>query len=431
MRRIANLRWWIAILLGSLIALNYVDRQSFPVAVLEITKHIPISNAEYGKLQAIFLITYAVMYAGGGKLMDVLGTKLGYALMILWWSAATVGQGLVQGLGGMEAARAMLGIGEGGGFPGAAKAVAEWFPPQERSLAFGIFTAGSSLGPTLAVPLVGGILLLLNWRWVFFITGGAGFLWLAAWWLLYDPPEKHKRISPGEREYILAATGRGGGAGQGEKSRWITLFRHRQLWGVILPKFLTDAGWFFLIFWLPKYLSNVRHLSLAQIAELAWIPFAISGLGCLAGGGLSSALIRRGLTLDHSRKITLAIGAAVVPCSLLITRAPVGMVIVLFSLALFGHQFWSTVLQTLAADIFPAREVGSVAGLMGATGSAGAAAFNLAAGIMLAHYAAYGTLFAIVAVLYPASWAIIWLLVRRIEPLGRRRRGAEAEGALA
>lgn len=434
MKKIPNLRWWIAILLGSLIALNYVDRQSFPVAVLEITKHIPISNAEYGRLQAIFLITYALMYAGGGKLLDVLGTKLGYALMILWWSAATVGQGLVQGLGGMAVARAMLGIGEGGGFPGAAKAVAEWFPPKERSLAFGIFTAGSSLGPTLAVPLVGGIILLLNWRWVFFLTGGAGFIWLVAWWLLYDRPERHRRITPRERDYILAATGRAGGgarAAAGKSEAWITLFRHRQLWGVLLPKFLTDAGWFFLIFWLPKYLSNVRHLSLAQIAELAWIPFAISGLGCLAGGGLSTALIGRGLTLDHSRKITLALGAAVVPCSLLITRAPVGMVIVLFSLALFGHQFWSTVLQTLAADIFPASEVGSVAGLMGATGSAGAAGFNLAAGIMLAHYAAYGTLFAIVAVLYPASWIIIWLLVRRIEPLGRGRREAPAQGALA
>lgn len=422
MKRIPNLRWWIAILLGTLIALNYVDRQSFPVAVVEITKYIPISNSEYGKLQAIFLVTYAFMYAGGGKLIDVLGTRSGYALMILWWSAATVGQGLVHGLFGMQVARAMLGLGEGGGFPGAAKAVSEWFPPGERALAFGIFTAGSSIGPTIAVPLVAGIILLLSWRWVFFITGGVGFVWLLGWWLLYNPPASHKRITPEERKYVLEALASSADTTSGEEQphiRWLSLFRYRQLWGVILPKFLTDAGWFFLIFWLPKYLSDVRHLTLTKIAYLAWIPFAFSGLGCLAAGWLSGALIRRGLTLNRSRKITLAIGAALVPVSLLITAAPVDTVIVLFSLALFGHQFWSTILQSLAADIFPSSAVGSVSGLMGSTGSGGAAAFNFIAGILLSRYAAYQTLFATVALLYPASWVIVWLLIRRIEPLPR------------
>src|SRR6185437_10678010 len=355
-KRIPHLRWWIAVLLGVLITLNYIDRQSFPVAVLKIAKDIPISDREYGVLQAIFLITYAAMYAGGGKIIDVLGTRIGYALIILWWSAATIGQGLVHSLFGVEIARAMLGMGEGGGFPGAAKAVSEWFPARERALAFGIFNAGASIGPTIAVPLVAGIMIALNWRWVFFIAGGLGFVWLAVWWLLYDRPETHKRITLQEREYIragLAGSQNQSSSAQQVRIRWISLFRYRQLWGVILPKFLTDAAWFFLIFWLPKYLSDVRHLSLTAIASLAWIPFAVSGIGSLAGGWVSSALIRRGTSIDHSRKIALAIGAGLVPFSALITKAPVSTMIVWFSVALFGHQFWSAVLLTLNADIFP------------------------------------------------------------------------------
>jgi ACS family hexuronate transporter-like MFS transporter len=370
------------------------------------------------------------MYAGGGKLIDLLGTRVGYAVMILWWSVATFAQGLAQGVLGLGIARVMLGLGEGGGFPGAAKAVSEWFPPQERALAFGIFTAGSSIGPTIAVPLVAGIILVLNWRWVFFITGIVGFVWLVAWWLLDDLPEKHKRITPEERDYILSSRISAPGAtGEATQPRiaWTELFRHRQLWGIILPKFFTDAAWFFLIFWLPKYLGEVRHLDIKAIAYYAWIPYAVSGVGCVAGGWLSGYLIRRGFTLDHARKIALAVGAALVPASILITKSPLNMVIVLFSLALFGHQFWSTILQTLAADMFPSSAVGSVAGLMGSIGSIGAMLFNLLAGILLSHFPAYPVLFATVALLYPLSLAIIWLVVRKIEPLRFPTLGTEGQ----
>lgn len=420
MTRIRNLRWWIAIVLGTVIALNYVDRQSFPVAVIAITRHIPISNKQYGELQALFLLAYAVMYAGGGKLIDMLGTRTGYAVMILWWSAATFLQGMVHGVFELGIARVLLGLGEGGGFPGAAKAVSEWFPPQERALAFGIFTAGSSIGPAIAVPLVAGIILAFGWRWVFFLTGLLGIIWVLAWWLLYDSPEKHNRITPEERDHILGSlTTARMVANETAQMRigWTGLFRYRQLWGIILPKFFTDAAWFFLIFWLPKYLGEVRHLNIQAIAYYAWIPYAASGLGCIAGGWLSGYLIRLGLTLDHSRKIALAIGVALVVPVVLITRSPLSLVIVLFSLALLGHQFWSTVLQTLAADMFPSSSVGSVAGIMGSVGSAGAMLFNLMAGALLSHYQAYPTLFLMVALLYPLSLAIIWLVAGKIKPV--------------
>ena len=430
MKQIPYLRWWISGLLAALITLSYIDRQSFPVAVIEITKQIPISNQAYGELQAIFLITYALMYAGGGKLIDWLGTRVGCAVIVLWWSAATFGQGLVHGLGSLEFARAMLGLGEGGGFPAAAKAVSEWFPPRERALAFGIFTIGASAGPTLAVPLVAGIMMVLDWRWVFFITGALGTVWLALWWWLYRRPEEHPRMQAAERSYVLDALAaeRRARADNGTIA-WIRLFSYRQFWGVIAPKFFTDAAWFFLIFWLPKYLTDERHLNLKQIAGFAWIPYAFSGLGCLAAGWLCARLIEHGTTLDRARKITLGIGAAIVPVSLLIAHSPVSLAIALFSLALFGHQFWSTILQTLAADIFPSSVVGSVAGLMGSVGAVGATLLNLLAGYLLSRYAAYPTLFAMIAVIYPGSWLIIWLTIRRIEPLSTRSQGADALAA--
>lgn len=418
--QIRNLRWWVAILLGAAITLNYLDRQNFPVAVVEMQKYIPISNRQYGDLQALFLFAYAIMYAGGGKLLDVLGTRVGYALMIAWWSAANLMHGLVHTIDGLALARFLLGIGEGGGFPGAAKAVSEWFPPGERSLAFGIFTAGSSLGPMIAAPVVAVIIIFLNWRWVFFLTGLMGFAWVVIWWFVYELPERHRHISTAERDYILQSLKETRSPVGGEAQatvRWLSLFRYRETWGLLLPKFLTDSAWFFLIFWLPKYLADIRHLDIRQIGEYAWIPYAISGLGAVGGGWLSGFLIRLRLSVDHSRKITMAIGAAIVPVSLLIAKSPLDLAILLFSFALFGHQFWSTILQTLAADLFPSTTVGSVSGLMGAIGAFGAMLFNLLAGMVLVHPYGYPLLFTIVGLVYPGSFAIILMIIRRIGPL--------------
>jgi ACS family hexuronate transporter-like MFS transporter len=183
--QIRNFRWWIAGLLAAATALNYLDRQSLPVVVTEVQKSIPITDQQYANLQMLFLFAYGVMYAGGGKIMDWLGTRLGYAVMIVWWSAAAFLHGLVSSVLGLGAARFLLGLGEGGGFPGSAKAVSEWFPPKERSLAFGIFNTGSSVGAVVAPPLIAGIVLSLGWRWVFFFTGAAGFAWAVIWLFSY------------------------------------------------------------------------------------------------------------------------------------------------------------------------------------------------------------------------------------------------------
>ncbi len=423
MHKIRNLRWWVAGLLACASALSYLDRQSFPVAVTEIQKHIAVSDRQYSVLQMLFLLAYSVMYAGGGKIADWLGTRLGYTIVILWWSAATILNGLVSSVFGLGVARFLLGFGEGGGFPCSAKAVSEWFPPEDRALAFGIFNTGSSVGAVAAPPLIAVIILTLNWRWVFFLTGTLGLLWALVWWFFYHLPKNQKLITPEELEHIegsLAREKTANGAAAEKPISWIGLFKYGQVWALISAKFLTDAAWFFFIFWIPKYLADVRHLNIRQIGYYAWIPYAFAGAGSFAGGWLSSILIKRHLTVNFSRKLCLGLSAAMMPVSLLIATSPLGMAIAFFSMALFGHQFWSTILQTLAADIFPSVVVGSVAGLMGAVGSFGAMLFDLLVGAILTYSHSYSWVLTIAGLLHPLAFLLILLLIPRIGPVVTR-----------
>jgi ACS family hexuronate transporter-like MFS transporter len=418
MLRIRNLRWWVAGLLACASALSYLDRQSFPVAVTEIQKQIALSNRQYSVLQMLFLLAYSAMYAGGGKIADWLGTRLGYAMLILWWSAATILHGLVSTVFGLGIARFLLGFGEGGGFPCSAKAVSEWFPPEDRAFAFGIFNTGSSVGAVVAPPLIAFIILTLDWRWVFFITGALGLLWALAWWVFYDLPQKQKLITPDELAHIeksLAPATED--APQPNRISWLSLFGYRQVWALIAAKFLTDAAWFFFIFWLPKYLGDVRHLNIKQIGYFAWIPYAAAGAGSFLGGWLSSLLVRRHLSINMSRKLCLGLSAALMPTSLLITKSPLGSTLVFFSIVFLGHQFWSTILQTMAADIFPSAVVGSVAGLMGAVGSFGAMLFDLLVGSILTYTHSYSSVFLLAGFFHPLSFLIILMMIPRVEPI--------------
>jgi MFS transporter, ACS family, hexuronate transporter len=386
-------------MLAAATALNYLDRQSLPVVVGEIQKDIPLTDEQFGRLQSMFLLAYGIMYAAGGRIMDWLGTRIGYALMIVFWSVANFCQGLVSSVFGLGLFRFLLGVGEGGGFPGSAKAVSEWFPVKERSFAFGIFNTGSSIGAVIAPPLIAFIVLHMNWRWVFFITGALGIVWAIIWLKFYR--------SPVEVEVSSAAAPR---------TPWADLLRHRQVWGLIVAKFLSDSAWFFFIFWLPKYLNDARGLNIKQIGYYAWIPYALAGVGSFFGGWLSGALLSRQISLDKSRKVTLALSAALMPVSLLIVPSPLSLAIVFFSTAMFAHQFWSTIMQTLAADLFPPRMVGSVAGLMGAAGSLGATIFSFVAGSIIARHG-YEPVFMVAGIVHPLAFIAVLLVVRRIEPL--------------
>lgn len=411
-----GLRWRISLLLAAAIAISYLDRQTLPVAIKAIQNDIPVSNTQFSQLQAAFLAAYALMYAGGGKLIDVLGTRKGFLAIMVAWSLACASHGLAVSFGMLAVSRFLLGMGEGGGFPAATKAVAEWHPESERSTAMGIVNAGTAVGAVIAPPLIAFVLATLDWRWVFYLSGAAGLLW-TAWWLReYFPPALHPRLGTEERARIAEVL-KPPSAAEPAVS-WVGLFRFRQVWGLVCAKFLSDAAWYFYLFWLPKYLYDVRHFDTKQVGYYAWIPYAAAGIGSLCGGLFSSRLIRSGRSLDFSRKLALGASAAMMPWIFFVTQAPVEIAIVLFSIAFAGQQSWSTLVMILPADIFPQRAVGSVAGLVGFGGAMGGVVFGLVVGYLLDHGFGYGVVFGLVSTFHVLAFCVILLAVGIVRPVG-------------
>jgi ACS family hexuronate transporter-like MFS transporter len=408
------LRWRISLLIAAAIAISYFDRQTLPVAIKAIQNEIPISNTQFSQLQAAFLLAYALMYAGGGKLIDVLGTRKGFLLIMVWWSAACASHGIAAAFGMLMVSRFLLGMGEGGGFPAATKAVAEWFPVRERSTAMGIINAGTSAGSVAAPPMIAYVLATLDWRWVFYISGAIGLAWTLWWVRAYFPPSAHPRLGAAERQEI-AEVFQTRTAGSG--ASWIGLFRFREVWGLVFAKFLSDSAWYFYLFWLPKYLYDVRHFDTKQVGYYGWIPYAAAGLGSLCGGWFSSLLIRQGRSLNAARKIALGASAAVMPWVFFVTQTPVEVAIVLFSLAFAGQQSWSTLVMILPADIFPQRAVGSVAGLVGFGGAMGGMVFGLVVGYLLDHGFGYGVVFGLVSTFHVLAFLLILVTVPVVRPL--------------
>ncbi len=394
-------RWRVAILVSAAIAISYLDRQSLPVAVKAIQQEIPLSNTQFGDLTSLFLLAYALMYAGGGVLVDRLGTRRGFLAIMIFWSLACASHALAAGFGMLAVSRFLLGLGEGGGFPAATKAIAEWFPVAERSTAMGIVNAGTAVGAVIAPPAIAAILLGGSWRWVFVACGAAGLAWAVWWWRTYEPPDVR------------------GAAGTPSPARtpWSTLLTYRQVWGLVTAKFLTDAAWFFYISWLPKYLYDARHFDVKQVGAYAWVPYAASGVGCLLGGWLSSALIRRGRSVDFSRKLALGLSAAVMPSIVFVTHVPVEWALVIFSLAFFGQQSWSTLVMIVPTDLFERSVVASVAGLVGFGGAIGGLLMNLAAGRLLDAGFGYGRVFAGAGTLHVIAFIVIVISIPRIQSL--------------
>jgi ACS family hexuronate transporter-like MFS transporter len=413
-----NLRWPIAILITVAVAIGYLDRQTLALTTKAIQETICISDSDFGNLQSLFYFAYALMYVGGGRLMDLLGTRRGFLLIVVWWSLACAGHGLAGGLLMLAVSRLMLGLAQGGTFPAGAKAVAEWFPARQRATAMGMINGGSSVGAVFAPPAVALILSYAQWPWVFYLSGAVGLLW-TVWWLRdYYPPAQHPRLSAEERaeiQEVLVATPRA-------KSNvsWWRLLLVREVWGMVLGKACCDAVWFTYIAWLPKYLVDMRGFDNAQIGSIAWIPYAASGIGSVFGGWCSSRLLLRGYSLDFSRKIVLGACAALMPCMCLVTHVPVRMEIVLFSIAFFAHLSFSTLVITLPADLFPRGIVGSVVGLVGFGGSMGGMLFNKFAGSLLhglGRDAGYPLLFTIGSTFHVVGFLWILLTIRHIRPI--------------
>jgi ACS family hexuronate transporter-like MFS transporter len=400
------LRWRIAVLISAAIAISYLDRQTLPVAVHAIAKDIPLSNEQFSVLQSAFLLSYAFMYAGGGKLADALGTRRGFTAIMIFWSLACASHALATSFAMLAGSRLLLGAGEGGGFPTATRAVAEWFPTRERATAMGIINAGTAVGAVVAPPLIALTLSRWNWRWIFMITGVIGLLWTVWWSRSYFSPAAHAAATQADGEIKLT-----------KKLRWVDLFRVRESWGIVTAKFLSDAAWYFYLFWLPKYLYDARGFDVKAVGMFAWIPYAAAGVGCLAGGWFSSYLVKRTFSLGVARKLALGLSAAVMPSVLLVPRVPVSWAIAIFSLAYFGQQSWSTLIMVLPTDLFPRHIVGSVAGLVGFGGAMGGIAFGQIVGYLLDHGFGYGVVFSIAGMLHVMAFMVIVATIPVIKPI--------------
>jgi len=403
-------RWRIAVLVSAAIAISYLDRQTLPVAVKAIGKDIALSNQQFSMLQSAFLLAYAFMYAGGGKLADVLGTRRGFTVIMIFWSLACASHALALSVAMLAVSRFLLGIGEGGGFPAATRAVAEWFPTHERASAMGIINAGTAVGAVVAPPLIAIILSFWNWRWIFVISGVLGLLWTVWWRMSYFSPEQGPEAN------------RSDGGESAPHLRWIDLLRIREVWGMVAAKFLSDAAWYFYLFWLPKYLYDARGFDIKAVGAFAWIPYAAAGVGCLVGGWFSSYLVRREFSLSMARKLVLGSSAAVMPLVVFIPHVAVSWAIVIFSVAYFGQQSWSTLVMVLPADLLPRRVVGSVAGLVGFGGAMGGIAFGQLVGYLLDHGIGYGVVLALAGMFHVVAFGVILIAIPLFQPEDIERR---------
>ena len=398
-------RWYAVALVTAAIAISYFDRQTLPVAIAAIQRNIPISNQQFSYLQTAFLVSYAALYIIGGRLLDRLGTRRGFLIIMLWWSIACALHGLALGFAMLLCARFLLGMGEGGGFPAAVRVVAEWVPPEQRSTAMGFINAGTAVGSVLAPPLIGFILLRSGWRAVFFASGAVGLAWVVWWALSYR--DNISPLSANTFDARLIA----------RQLSMRELLSMRNVKVIVFAKFMSDSAWYFLLFWLPKYLYDARHFDIKQVSYYAWIPYAASGVGSFLGGYFSSYLLRRGNSLDKSRKLALGISAAFMPVVMLVPLVPVQLAILLFSIAFFCQQSWSGLIMTLPADIFPLSAVGTVSGYVGFGGAIGGAIFGIVAGYLLGHGFGYGTLFVLVGTFHLIGFLAILLLGGKIQPL--------------
>jgi len=414
-------RWHIALLVATAIAISYLDRQTLPIAIGEIQREFPISNSVKAFLDSAFLVAYGLMYVGGGRLMDHLGTRRGFLLIMVFWSLACASHGLAGGVLMLGTSRLLLGIGEGGGFPAATRVVAEWFPAKDRATAMGIINAGTGVGGVVAPPLIATIIAhgswlgLSSWRWVFFITGSLGLTWTWWWAKAYFTPTENRAGAGNARSPVLPTQGK-------SEPRPFTvpmrdLLRFRETWGVIGAKFLSDAAWYFYMFWLPKYLLDARGFDIKAIGAVAWIPFAAAAVGCLTGGGLSSWLLHLGHSVNASRKVALGLSALLMPWVMLVPHVSIPWVIVLFSIAFFGQQAWSTLVMILPTDLFPKHVVGTVAGFVGLGGALGGVAMGQLAGYLLDHGSSYTPVLAIAGSLHISAFFLILVTVRSLQPL--------------
>jgi ACS family hexuronate transporter-like MFS transporter len=416
--KVGRLRWVVIGLIFCATVINYVDRQTVSVLKTSISQDLALSNADYASIQNSFLIFYGISQMVSGRLYDVIGTRFGFTFSIVTWSMAAMAHALASTAGAFRLWRGVLGFGEAGNWPGAAKAVGEWFPVRERALGMGIFNTGAAVGGALSPPIIAWLARSYGWRSTFILTGTLGFAWLAAWLVVYRTPEQHPWISGAERAYITAGRNEPVASGRGEwKPGWLTLLTYRPTWAVVIGRFLTDPIWWLYVFWMPSYFQEARGFSLQQVGWSAWFPFLAAGVGALSGGWASGHLIHRGWSVDRARKAVMAAGALLMPAGILAVRADSPYTaLAMMGIVLFGFQVWINNVQTLPSDFFPRSAVASVFGLGGTAAALASVVFNWGTGRVV-DLAGYAPVFVTAGLLGPLGLMAVLLLAGRIEPL--------------
>ncbi|MFL6601372.1 MAG: MFS transporter [Steroidobacteraceae bacterium] len=377
MKRRRGLRWWIVALISCGTILNYLARNSLGALAPQLKGVLDITVEQYSYIVGAFQLTYTVMQPVCGFIVDRIGLQLGFALFAVAWSLSNMVHALAGGWMTLACFRGLLGMSEAALIPSGMKAIAEWFPARERSVATGWFNTGTSLGAMLAPPLVIGVSLASNWRFAFVITGALGLIWAAAWYLIYRAPERHGAITPEELAYITAERP----VMPPVRASAREIVTSSRFWSLAIPRFLIDPAWQTFGFWIPLYLHG-RGMNLAQIAMFAWLPFLAADLGGVLGGYLSPYVMRRfGLNLVHSRIAGVSVGAVlmIAPGCIGLAASPY-MAIVLFCIGGFAHQVISVSLTTLNADVFSPAEVGTAVGFVGQAGWLGGLLFSLTIG---------------------------------------------------
>lgn len=412
--KIKHLRWWICGLLFFATVVNYIDRQVLGTLAPELQTKIGWTESEYSNIVISFQIAYAVMFLVWGGVIDKIGVKLGFAIALVMWSIAGMGHALAASAMGFSIARFFLGIGEAANFPASVKTVAEWFPKKERALATGIFNAGTNVGAIIAPATALLLSEKFGWQSAFIFTGAVGFIWLIFWWALYQKPDEHPRLEASELKLI-----RDGEVETAEqKVPWLSLLGYRQTWAFAVGKLMTDPVWWFYLFWLPKFLGKNFGIKGTALIPYLTVVYLIADVGSVGGGYLSSALIKRGWTVNRARKLALFVFAAVMP---LVTIAhytsSAWTAVIMVGIAAGAHQGWSANLFTLPADLFPKKAVGSVVGIGSCAGALGGIMLPLYIGKVLdANPSYYLPMFIIAGVTYVLAWVAINFLVPKMEP---------------
>ncbi|MBO2012039.1 MFS transporter [Hymenobacter negativus] len=429
---IGKYRWTICGLVFFATTINYLDRAVISYLKPDLEKAFGWGVADYANIELTFKVAYALGMAGVGRVIDKLGTKLGYALATTLWSVAAMAHALTTGTFSFSVARGALGVMEAGNFPSAIKTIAEWFPQRERALATGVFNSGANVGAIVAPLTVPFIAAHYGWQWAFVITGALGFVWLVLWMLIYETPADSKRLSKAEFDYINADIPAGlpteGVVEEKPKASWATLLGYRQTWAFVLGKFLTDPIWWFYLFWLPDFLGKQYHLTTTELALPTATVYILSSVGSIGGGYLPLGFMRRGMPAFQARKTAmLVIACCVFPIVFAQWLGGMNMwlAVLVIGIAAAAHQAWSANIFTTVSDMFPKRAVGSVTGIGGMAGGLGGIALTaLVQKRMFVYFEgigqiqkAYYIMFFICGAAYLLAWVIMFALVPRMEPI--------------